>query len=94
MKKFRFTKTIMEVEKDEWNGESIEEKVKRATSTNQPIEAVAPMIYTERKEGVKKEYDIRADKWEIAQEAMTRVSESHREKRQQRIEQKEQSKTE
>jgi len=66
-------------------GESIEEKVRRAMTTGAPIEAISPMLYTERKEGVKPEYDIRADKFEIAQKAMTTIAEGSRTKRQERI---------
>ena len=32
----------------------------------------APIIYTERKDGVLPAYDIRTDRWEIAQEAMAK----------------------
>lgn len=34
----------------------------------------APIIYTDKKEGVKPQYDIRTDKWEIAQNAMNYVN--------------------
>lgn len=66
-------------------GQSLEEKIRRITESEAPIEAIAPMIYTERKEGVKPEYDIRADKWEIAQQAMTTIADGKRLKRQERI---------
>ena len=52
------------------SGESIEQKMRRVTTTNEPIENVSPMIYTERKQGVLPECDIRTDRWEIAQQAM------------------------
>ena len=35
-----------------------------------PITDGAPIIYTEKKDGVLPQYDIRTDKWEIAQSAM------------------------
>ncbi len=58
-------------------GESIEEKIRRITTTNEPIdEQSAPMIYTPREDGVKPQYDIRTDRWEIAQTAMDKVSAS------------------
>lgn len=56
--------------------ESIEEKLRRATETGEPIEAVSPMIYTERKQGVLPECDIRTDRWEIAQNAMGAIEKS------------------
>lgn len=54
-------------------GESLEEKVRRITTTREPIENSAPMIYTDRKDGVLPQYDIRTDRWEIAQNAMDKV---------------------
>lgn len=57
-------------------GESIEEKMRRVTQSNEPIENVAPMLYTERKDGVLPETDIRTDRWDIAMEAMGKVEKS------------------
>lgn len=51
-------------------GERIEEKVQRLTEEKSPINDGAPIIYTERKDGVLPAYDIRTDRWEIAQKAM------------------------
>lgn len=51
-------------------GERIEEKVRRLTDEKSPINDGAPIIYTERKDGVLPAYDIRTDRWEIAQKAM------------------------
>lgn len=55
-------------------GETIEEKVRRITDENEPIKDGAPIIYTELKDGVRPEYDIRTDKWMIAINAMEKVS--------------------
>lgn len=51
-------------------GERIEQKVRRLMDEKSPINDGAPMIYTERKDGVLPSYDIRTDRWNIAQEAM------------------------
>lgn len=52
-------------------GQTIEEKVRRLVSNNEPIgDSGVQTIYTERGNGVMPEYDIRADKMEIAREAM------------------------
>ena len=64
---------------DEFNlphleGEPIEDKIRRILDENEPITDGAPIIYTERKDGVRPEFDIRADKWEIAIQAMDKVS--------------------
>lgn len=53
-----------------FEGESIEEKVAKLIENNEPITDGAPIIYTEKKDGVLPQYDIRTDKWEIAQSAM------------------------
>ena len=53
-----------------YDGESIETKVERVVQNKEPIEDGAEIIYTEKKQGVQPQYDIRTDKWEIAQEAM------------------------
>ena len=52
------------------DGELIEEKVKRLTQEKTPVDDSAPIIYTERKDGILPAYDIRTDRWAIAQEAM------------------------
>lgn len=57
-------------------GESIEEMVRRITANNEPIEASAPMIYTEKADGVRPEYDIRTDRFELALEAIDKVQKS------------------
>lgn len=57
-----------------YEGESIEKKCGRITETGEPITDPAPLIYTEKKDGVQPQYNIRADKWEIAQNAMQKVT--------------------
>lgn len=47
-------------------GLSIEETVRQAIATNQPIEGKAPMIYTPANEGVNAAYNIRTDKQDLA----------------------------
>lgn len=53
-----------------YDGESIETKIERVVQNKEPIEDGAEIIYTEKKLGVQPQYNIRTDKWEIAQEAM------------------------
>ena len=52
-------------------GETIEEKVRRIVETKEPIEDGAPLIYTSKDQGVIAAYNIRTDRWEIAQDAMS-----------------------
>ena len=58
-------------------GESIESKVKRITENNEPITDGAPIIYTNRDDGVLPAYNIRTDRWEIAQQAMDAVNQAN-----------------
>ena len=53
-----------------YEGETIEAKVQRIVINKEPIEDGAPIIYTEKKDGVLPQYNIRTDKWDIAQSAM------------------------
>lgn len=51
-------------------GENIEVKVRRITENGEPIKDSAPMVYTEKKDRVKPEFNIRTDKWELVQDKM------------------------
>lgn len=64
-----------------YEGERIEIKVERIVNNNEPISDGAPIIYTERKDGVNPAYDPRADRWEIALEATDVISKTMRGKR-------------
>ena len=66
-------------------GETIEEKVNKILTQNEPIADGAQLNYTERKDGVKPEYDIRTDRFEHAIDAMERVTKSHIAKREERL---------
>lgn len=57
-----------------YTGEPLYIQLRIATKTKNPIKMDAPIIYTDKKEGVKPQYDIRTDKWEIAQNAMNYVN--------------------
>lgn len=65
-------------------GEYIEAKVRRILNNKEPIKDGAPRLFTERKDGVIPEYDIRTDKWESAVEATSKISQSHIDKREER----------
>ena len=64
-----------------YEGERIEQKILRITVNKEPITDGAPLIYTERKDGVEPGYDIRTDRFEIAVDAMDKVTKSVRAKR-------------
>lgn len=68
-----------------YKGETIEQKIYRITNNKEPIKDGAPLIYTDRSEGVKPEYNIRTDRWEVAIDAMSYVDKSYKAQREQRI---------
>lgn len=82
------TKTSIECN-NSYEGETIEAKMRRVVNNKEPITDGAPIIFTERKDGVKPEYDIRTDRWDIAIDAMDKVSKSHLAKREKRMADKE-----
>ena len=61
--------------------ESIEEKMRRVTANKEPIDASAPLIYTEEKDGVMAGYDIRTDRFEVALEAQDKINAANAAKR-------------
>lgn len=76
MRKATYKSVEMQVENDIFEGLSIEREMERAETAKQPISQSAPIIYTERKDGVQPQYDIRTDRFEIAQDAMGKVAAS------------------
>ena len=75
------SKTSIKVN-DSFQGERIEQKIERIMNNAEPLTDGAPIIFTERKDGVKPEFNIRTDRFEIAVEAMDKVAKSNIAKRQ------------
>ena len=67
-----FIKTNFDIN-DSVEGRSIEEKMRETTLNGQPIDSAAPLLYTDKKAGVLPEYDIRTDRWSIAQATVDKV---------------------
>lgn len=65
-------------------GETIEGRIERLMNNNEPIGDEAPVTFTERKEGVRPEYNIRTDRFEVAIDAMDKVAQSKRTDREER----------
>lgn len=59
-----------------YEAEGLEKKLQRIIENKEPIEAVAPIIYTDKKNGVMPEYDIRTDRFDVAMEAMGKIRKS------------------
>lgn len=84
MYRFRKPGKSQLVSVDLHEGETIEMKVARIQSNNEPIKDGAPEIFTERKDGVIAAYNIRTDRFEIAAEAMDAVAGSIAAKREEK----------
>lgn len=67
--------------KEKMEGETIEAKVRRIVNNKEPITDGAPIVYTERKDGINPAHDIRTDRWDIAIEAMDTVAQVKEHKR-------------
>lgn len=64
-------------------GEPIETKVDRILNNGEPIDdGTSPTIYTNRKDGVAPEHNIRTDRFELAIEAMDQLAKNQQAKRQ------------
>lgn len=57
-----------------YEGKTIEQRCREMVETGEPIKDTSPLIYTPKEKGVRPEYNVRADKWAIAQEAMNTVN--------------------
>lgn len=90
-KKPTYRRTLLKT-KNSLEGERIEVKVRRMITNKEPIKDGAPLIFTERKDGVNAAYNIRTDRWEIATDAMTKILKSQEAKRDEIIKKAEQAK--
>lgn len=65
-------------------GETLESKIERIISNKEPIKDGAPIMYTERKDGVLASTNIKTDRFEVAIDAMTKVEKSYKARREER----------
>lgn len=86
-----FNKTTLRVN-NAYEGETIEQKIFRITNNKEPITDGAPLIYTDRSEGVQPDYNIRTDRFEVAIDAMDKVTKAQQAKREERAKAKEEAK--
>lgn len=71
MRRIPVFKQIKGIKKiDAYEGETIENKVKRLTENKEPIKDAAPMVYTKKADGVLPQYNIRTDKWDLVLDKM------------------------
>lgn len=79
-KKNNWNSTTLELNQS-IQGESIEQKVERVTQNKEPIKDGAPLIYTDREDGVQAGYNIRTDRFEIAVDATDKIQKANMAKR-------------
>lgn len=65
-------------------GETIENKIERIVNNKEPIKDGAPILYTERAEGIRASTNIRTDRFEIAIDGMDKVQKSYQARREQK----------
>lgn len=83
--KFRSKPTSSNIKRNtSYIGETIESKIRRILNNKEPITDTAPVVYTDRKDGVKPEYDIRTDRFELAVEAHDYIDRANKAKREER----------
>ena len=68
------TKSFTKFSVESYEGQSIEDRCKKLVETGEPIKDTSPLIYTPKEKGVMPQYDVRADKWDVAQNAMDGVN--------------------
>lgn len=56
---------------------TLEQVIERMIANKEPIKDGKPNIYTERKDGVRPEFDIRTDRWEVAINATDNIQRSY-----------------
>ena len=76
-------KTSLQVN-NSYIGERLEQKIERIIQNKEPIKDGAPLIYTDRKDGVQPDYDIRTDRFEVAVDAMDKVAKTKLAQREER----------
>lgn len=65
-------------------GESIERKVERMVHSKEPIKDGAPLIYTEKKDGVGAGYNIRTDRFDVALDGIDKTNRSYQARREEK----------
>ncbi len=73
-------------ETTDYEAEHLETKIERKISNKEPVEGdhPAPIIFTERKDGVHAAYNIRTDRFEIAIDAADKIAKSYSARREER----------
>lgn len=65
-------------------GSTLEQKIERIINNKETITDGAPIIFTEKSEGVNAAYNIRTDRWEIALDGIDKIEKSRQAKREEK----------
>lgn len=82
-KQNRYNKSLLVINKSK-EGETIENKIERIVNNKEPIKDGAPLIYTERKEGIRASTNIRTNRFEVAIEATDKIAKSYKSRREEK----------
>lgn len=74
MKKIPIKNTTTISVSNTYQGEFLERKLEKILESKEAIKAESPNIYTERNEGVLPQYDVRTDRWDIAQDVADKAN--------------------
>jgi len=85
--KGKLSKTSLKVN-EAVRGETIEAKIRRIMNNGEGIEDGAPLIFTDREDGVRPEHNIRTDRFELAVEAQDQINKKRLAQREERMESK------
>ena len=72
------------IQNNSMEGSTIEQKIERIINNKETIKDGAPLIYTERSQGILPAYDIRTDRFEIAIEGVTKIQKSAQARREEK----------
>lgn len=81
----QFVKTTI-VRNEAVEGETMELKVERILANKEPIKDGAPLIYTDKKDGVGAGFNIRTDRFEVALDGIDAIQKSNNAKRETKAE--------
>lgn len=88
MKKYEIKQKTVIRRNESAVGEPLHISLQRKMENKEKLGTTMPLIYTDRKEGVKPEYDIRTDRFDVAIDATTKIDKSWKARRDERHKEK------
>lgn len=88
MKKFTITQKTVIRRNESAVGEPLHISLQRKMENKEKMGTTMPLIYTDRKDGVRPEYDMRTDRFDVAIDATTKIDKSWKARRDDRHKEK------